>query len=89
MCLVSSLNVSQKAMLLISDSKFYQSCQLISQTTFENKQVNFKTVLSQNRKKMAERFYLARYCDESHSSFKTLPKLFLVTVDDNRGNIAG
>ena len=53
----------------------------------ENKQVNFKEVLSPMRK-IAKR-YLARYYDESNVSFETLLKLVYRTGDDNCGNIAG
>ena len=44
--------LSQKAMLLMSDNKFYhESCQLISLTTQESKWVEFLKVLPQLRKK--------------------------------------
>ena len=54
----------------------------------ENKQANFKKVLSQIQK-IAKGRYPARYCDKSNGSFEILQKLFHGTLDDNWRNIAG
>ena len=79
--LLSSLNVSQKAILLMSDNKFHQSRHLISQITHKTNELIFRKFCP-NFEKIANRSDLARYCDESNDSFETLPELFYGTLND-------
>ena len=88
MCL-ALLNVSQKAILLISDNKLYQNLGIyFHKPRMKTKWLIFRKFCLK-LKKIAKRCYMARYCDESNGTFETLLKLFYGTLDDNRSNIAG
>ena len=89
MCvLLSSLNVSRKAILLTSDSKFHESLvNYFHKPRMKTNELIFRKC--PKFEKMAKRIYLAGYCDESIGSFETLPKLFYGTLNDNCGNMAG
>ena len=88
MCL-AFFNVSQKAILLISDNKFHQSLVIyFHKPRMKSNELIFRKFCPKFEK-IARRRYLARYCDESNGSFGTLLKPFYDTLDNNRDSIAG